>query len=143
MSHIKALTQAKKEKLEYVLILEDDARLVRGFKKKLAEAMKELPDSWNALWLNGTASKKAVKYSSLLNKTVCTWGTFAYVIHNSAFDYFIKGLTETDKSTDGWYVTIQAKYQIFQTLSPLAGHAPGRSDIEMKVVDRYKHLQLK
>jgi len=126
--------------LPYVLILEDDAVLVGGFAERLNTAMKELPDDWNALWLNGTEVKKGIDIGKHLKKVREMWGTFGYVINENFYDLAIEGLKKEVSSADGFFTSVQRKNQVFATKHPLVKHLEGFSEIAGETVSRYKHL---
>jgi len=140
LSHLKAVTEAKESGLEYVLILEDDAVLVEGFKKKLSAALHELPEDWEALWLNGTETKKGRSFSPYIKTVRAMWGTFGYLLNSSFYDTVIEGLSKEIKSADGFYTSIQSKSRVYATKIPLVKHRVGWSDISETVESRYKHL---
>jgi len=132
--------KAKEDKLPFVLILEDDAVLVKGFKRKLETALSELPVVWNALWLNGTERKKGFPISKNLKQVIEMWGTFGYVLNSSFYDFVIDGLSKEIKSADGFYTRHQNKNGVYASIIPLVKHRMGFSDISNTVIERYKHL---
>ena len=123
------------------MILEDDAKLVRGFKEKFQKALSELPEDWDALWLNGTETKKGFKVGTLLKKVKEIWGTFGYVVNSSFYDVCIGGLEKEIESADGFLTSIQSKHQVYSLIEPLVKHRKGFSEIAGVVVERYKHLE--
>lgn len=114
---------------------------MNGFKEKLEVAINELPYDWNALWLNGTETKKGNKISPHLKLVKEMWGTFGYVLNSSFYDLAIDGLEKETKSADGFFTTVQKGNRVFATLLPLVKHRKGVSDIAGVVVDHYKHLE--
>lgn len=123
------------------MILEDDAVLVKGFEEKLDAVIKELPFDWNALWLNGTETKRGFTISGNLRKVKEMWGTFGYLLNSSFYDVVIEGLEKETKSADGFFTSIQKNNQCFATVKPLVKHRRGVSDIAGVVVSHYKHLE--
>lgn len=123
------------------MILEDDAVLVSGFVGKLKEALKELPFDWDALWLNGTETKKGFSISPKLRGVKEMWGTFGYLVNSSFYDKIIEGLSKETKSADGFYTSIQKVNKVYATKIPLVKHRKGVSDIAGVEVSHYKHLE--
>ena len=110
------------------------------FKTRLQVAMSELPEDWEALWLNGTETKKGHSVSPYIKTVRAMWGTFGYLINSSFYDTVIEGLSKEIKSADGFYTSIQKVNRVFATKLPLVKHRVGWSDISETVESRYKHL---
>jgi GR25 family glycosyltransferase involved in LPS biosynthesis len=84
------IKNAKKEKLDNVLIFEDDVI----FKKRdilniLKKAISELPKNWEIFTLGGNLQKKTIPYSQHLSKNVDSWGTQAWSINHIHYDTLI------------------------------------------------------
>ena len=103
-------------------------------------ALHEIPEDWNALWLNGTETKKGNSVSTYLKTVRAMWGTFGYLLHSSFYDTVIDGLSRELKSADGFYTSIQKLNKVYATKTPLVKHRVGWSDISETVESRYKHL---
>lgn len=52
-SHVRAIRQAYKDGVESLLLLEDDAKPVAGFREKLQQVMANVPEDWEQLFLGG------------------------------------------------------------------------------------------
>jgi len=131
-SHRIALEYAKLKGWEMVLILEDDAQPVEGFNEKLADAMRELPEDFDMLWLGGNNNTPPAPYSPLLKQLTGSWGTYGMVIRNTVYDFFIEQFKEEYQSSDEYYRRYHLKFKSFRTSVDLVNHTGDVSEI-MKV----------
>lgn len=88
LSHIKALEQAKMEKLSSVMILEDDVEFCDGFIGKIACCSIPMCDF---VYLGGIIDKKKVFVNNWGQYDVIM-GAYAYVVYQHMYDYLIDGL---------------------------------------------------
>ena len=139
-SHLKAIKQAKSERLECVLILEDDVSFVSDFKEKFNCVYSELPESWDMLYLNGSPPYAVRKHSDNLNKVWRLSGAFAYVVNSTFYDTLIAELSKEEKPCDGHYMDLQPKSNCYISRDKLVKHLDGYSVRAEKMVV-YPHLR--
>lgn len=130
LSHKKALEYARDEGWDMVLILEDDASFVADFNNKLNQAMRELPETWDMLWIGGNDAhgQESFPYSANLKVNNGMWGTYGIIIREWVYDYFIELFAEEKRSSDDYYRINHARFRLFRTRDNLVKHAGGRSD---------------
>ena len=96
-SHIKAIKKAQKLNLEKVLILEDDIVFLTidekdpfYFINKAVSDVEKIPD-WDILYLGGTLHQNSISLESeFLMKVDSILGIQAYILHNRAYNKFLK-----------------------------------------------------
>ncbi len=131
-SHRKALQFAKDKGYELVAIFEDDIRFVTNFNEQLRDAMRELPDNWDMLYLGGKDRNPAFPYSKNLKANACMWGGYAIVFRNTVYDFFIELFQNETKSCDDVYSLNSDKFVVFKTANDLCIHI-GRASDRIKV----------
>lgn len=122
-SHIKAIQFAKDNKLNRVLILEDDVRFVQDFETHLKEAMEDLPLNWDMLWLGGKDLQKPISYTFKLNRLVSSTGGYGYILRDRVYDFFIDKLSLNNEMCDTHYANHQKDFSSFRTFRPLVLHS--------------------
>lgn len=125
-SHLKAIEKAKSEKLECVLILEDDVELVSGFNKKLERLLSNI-SKWDMLFLNGSNPVSAVHYNDYWMKIRRLSGAYAYIVHSRFYDVLMDTLSKLNKPVDGYYVDLQKKNLCYLAKERLVKHLDGYS----------------
>lgn len=123
LSHIKAITFAKENKFDDVLIMEDDIRFLQDFEFHLSEAMKQLPEHWDCLWLGGYDEVKGTKYSERLLTNISSWGGYGYILRNTVYDFFINKLSELTLPCDNHFMKYQKDFNSFKTSKPYILHS--------------------
>lgn len=102
LSHLKALRIARDQSLKSVLILEDDVVFAQN-KRAIASfenAMAELPQDWDLMFLGFQFDKAPRRFSDNLNVVECGNCMHAYAVRAKSFDALIKDLEDVinDKS---------------------------------------------
>lgn len=134
-SHLEVIKTAKKQNLNNILILEDDA----VFNRKLK--LPKFPKEWAILYLGGTVKGLLEKNKDWSKVKEC-WTTHSYIINSKFFDKFINDLSKYEKEVDRYYVEeIQSKYPCYVLTNLMTEQKEGYSDIENCYVD-YKMEQL-
>lgn len=139
LSHKKALEYARDKNFPCVLIFEDDAEMIPTFSQDLKVAMSELPENWDMLWLAGmdAAGSPSYQYSDHLKRVNGSWGTYAYVINSTVYDYFIDLFAQEQRSSDDYYRMNHARFASFRTNKFYVAHfgaASVRIEIDRKGV---------
>lgn len=108
-SHIKALFKARREKVENIMILEDDAIFDNDFFEKIAET--KVP-KYDMLYLGGlTRSIKLFFNGWGTGKEIM--GTYGYILNKSQYNKVIVGMSKSNIYSDTYYLNnIQGKDDI-------------------------------
>lgn len=113
LSHKKIIEDAKKNKYNKILVLEDDVLFHKNFLNEI-QKLKKIPKTWKLLYF-GTSQYdwNVVKFFSedfyYSNKSL---GTFAYGIDSSIYDEILKTIIKPIKTIDNYLgVEIQQKNQ--------------------------------
>ena len=96
-SHLNILKQAKKDKLNNILILEDDCK----FLKKCY--LQEIPTNWDMLYIGGNINA-IYDYSNPNWIKGSIWTTHSYAISHKIFDKLITNLEKYEEEVDKYYV---------------------------------------
>ena len=133
LSHLSILEQQSEFPFA---IIEDDCKMVAPW-SDVENAMSQLPDDWDALWLGATLDGKIERYSAnlfRLKKGYCTH----FVIYNTPkiVNYIIEELPKFIATTKGkpiidlfYYEYIQRIFNCYITYPMMALQAEGYSDI--------------
>lgn len=127
-SHKKALEYAKEKGWNYVMIFEDDISFAPDFNNRLKQAMLELPQNWDGLWLGGKDRYPSYPYSSLLKINTGMWGAYGFIIKHTLYDFFISKFAEDVHSTDDYYSEYHSAFNCFKTAQDLIIHVGNVSD---------------
>jgi GR25 family glycosyltransferase involved in LPS biosynthesis len=103
-SHFEIIKKAKEKKLPYVLILEDDAKFLKGL-----NSIPTPPDDWDMLYLGGYIKER---FSELNSNWDCisSWCTHAYIIHSRIYDQVLDNFDSWAKKQDPDKVAIDEYY---------------------------------
>jgi GR25 family glycosyltransferase involved in LPS biosynthesis len=138
-SHLTALKWAKENDFECVAIFEDDVVFLPTFKSSLSSYLSKLPTNWHILYLGGSFGRRPEFFDEYFSKQKMTWGAFAYVVHNRAYDNLIERLSRGNKIVDAVYIEYQNKYLCLKPHHQLVKHPAGFSTIKERNVD-YKNI---
>ena len=122
-SHLNILKQAKKDKLNNILILEDDCK----FLKKCY--LPEIPTNWDMLYIGGNINA-IYDYSNPNWIKGTIWTTHSYAISHKIFDKLITNLEKYEEEVDKYYVYhIHPNYNCYIIKDFLTTQKEGFSDI--------------
>ncbi len=114
-----------------MLILEDDIEFKEGFDLLLENALKELPENWDALWMGGTSNKmQDYKYSKVLKRLLSGTGGYCILMRETMYDACIELLSTETYQADILYSHLMPKFQVFRTVGNYIKHKPGMSTIQ-------------
>jgi len=110
MSTINAINLAKKNKWEYVTIMDDDVILSEDFKKGFNFIFKIIPSDWQHIFLGGFIyfASPPIFQPSVVPVTYKVSGSYCYVLRNTIYDIFIKALSTFELPVDD---TIEKLYK--------------------------------
>jgi GR25 family glycosyltransferase involved in LPS biosynthesis len=137
LSHASILRYAVEQKLDNVLIFEDDVEFFPGAIRNLTNSIKDLPEDWDMFYLGANLdSYKAYKVTPHLAKLTGAFATHAYAIRHTLFSKLIDINTDvTTIHNDVSYANlIHPNYNCFLTLPLVAGQRESYSDIQKKVM---------
>lgn len=140
LSHIKALEWAKENNFPCVAIFEDDVVFKPTFKTDLAFYLSQLPEDWHILYLGGSFGRQPEYFNQYFTKQVKTWGAFAYVVHERAYNLLLSEFIRAKEITDAVLIRYQQQYLCLKPSKKLVEHPPGFSTIKEKDVNYQKLL---
>lgn len=87
---------------EYFLILEDDARFVDGWKEKLTQALKDVPDDFDALFIGSCCcgGQPTTHIKGEVFEVKYPLCGHAYIVAKKAISHFLKTQRDTDMPVD-------------------------------------------
>jgi len=134
LSHIKAVKVAKRSKLPWILILEDDCLLADNALKRFCGLLPSLwarRNEWD-VFIGGMASivemESVVQESPLLLKAKGTSSHFC-VLHQGFYDILIESMIKKPRIIDELYSQVPS-VKVFCTIPHLATQTIGISDID-------------
>lgn len=135
-THIQIITEAKKNNLSSILILEDDVYFTDEI-SKLRDYLESVPDDWDMIYFGGNhkyglppvnVNDKIIK----LNKTVALQ---CVAIKNSIYDKILKVTENRPKQIDGCYADLQPWVSAYGFNPNMALQTVDYSDIQNKTVN--------
>ena len=144
-SHLKIIKYAKKKKLPYVLVLEDDAIPTSNFKQLWNKSL-EFNETHKGEFdlFNGGPSKAFKKYTKKITKTFYKtdnlWGTHFIIYNERCYDKILSWETLSENEEDRPPIDIFLSYPYLSLkmcgVCPfISNQRPGMSDIGNKYVD--------
>mgnify|MGYP001612834665 CR=1 FL=1 len=99
LSHYFILQMALLNGYKRIAVFEDDLILVNDFQKKYDEAMKQVPDKWQLLYLGyyERSGRSKIQVTDNIAIPKNTWGTHAYMLQNEGIKIMFENL-QTIKS---------------------------------------------
>lgn len=136
MSHRQVIIENRNEPC--VMLIEDDAIFNKGICEVFFEAIKDLPENWDMLYLGAHHFYEPKKINGKIYTCNVALSTVCYIVNKKMYDIIIKGL-EKDVILDIYYTNvIQQKYNCYCIFPNLVTQANGMSDIEGGVVNYEK-----
>lgn len=135
-THIKLIEKCKNDKLNNVLIMEDDVYFTNEF-NNLDSLMSFVPEDWDLLFLGGNHiyGKPPLKINEKIIKTNHTVALHCVAIKNTMFDVILEILQKKSKQVDSYYADLQKGFNSYCFYPNLAKQSIDYSDIQNKVVD--------
>ena len=130
-SHCKVLLSAMEDRLDSVMVLEDDAYLAPNFLVGLTRFMDNVPEDWDCLWIGGQhRSGKPPEVAPGVLRCNNAQRTHAYWIRGECLSHVYHLWTamtsgHLDHLSDRW----QPKFNVYAPDPFLIGQAAGKSDI--------------
>ena len=139
-THASIIKEAKKKKLEYVTILEDDCLFHKDFNLLYPKYLSQVLSNWDFLYIgaNHCATPEQVTENVVKCKYANT--TVCYVIRQSLYDHIIREAYNEEMPIDMIYaMKVQPFYNVYAFTPNLVSQKAGYSDIEKKDVDYSKY----
>ncbi len=138
-SHIHVIENAiKRDKCKYLLILEDDAKIIRSLQPFPDPPMnQDGSHNWDILYLGGTVHENRGKYDENWIK-IATWTCHAYIINLENKDLIndIFKAKDQDKEIDEYFIkNIHYKYKCYMINPMRIIQRDGYSDIEKNKIN--------
>lgn len=134
-SHLAVLKDAKEQKFERILILEDDFVFDKDFVEKFNTGIEELPQNWDILYLYSRHFKPSQPHSSHLVSANAALGTVAYIINSKVIDLLISVLELREREVDVVYAHMHFLINAYCFKENICHHYDGYSDIINKLTD--------
>jgi GR25 family glycosyltransferase involved in LPS biosynthesis len=131
-SHLKVLTDAKRNKFKKILILEDDVQFSKDFKDAFEEGHKHIPEDWKMLYFGGNEKGKASKVNENIIRVSHMLMAHAVGVCCSVFDELIRELKKHEEPVDVTYAAMQKKFPCYSFYPYLAWQRADWSDIEQR-----------
>jgi hypothetical protein len=125
-SHLNVIREALKNKVKYLMILEDDCKFIGGF-----ASLSEPPSNWDMIYLGGTVHRIMNKLKNYCR--VQTWTTHAYILNltNEKLIECISNAEKYDGEIDRYYLEIvHPNFNAYMVDPMIAIQKDGFSDIE-------------
>ena len=101
LSHVQLWEEMLELGLPFIVVLEDDVDLRRNFRQSFTSLLKQLPKTWDLLYLNGSYKKYGLKYSEGLVQSRGGVGAFGYAISKKAASYYLQhAALRSDRALD-------------------------------------------
>jgi len=130
-SHQAVLSKARADGLGSILILEDDALFGEDFLSEFEKMRRELPNSWDMLYLGGTIMNRD-PYSNMLIRSKRTLSLHAYAVNSKAFDILLR---PSRGHIDWSYTYLHEQIEAYVCSPALVKAYPSYSDIRLKEVN--------
>lgn len=133
-SHVSIIRDARKRKLQAILILEDDAKLL--YRRLYVPTP---PEEWDMLYLGGNVQKvfddEKVNTSKYWKRAQMLT-THAYIVHSRLYNKLIEELPKYDGPIDVFYCEqIHPNYQCFIVTPTIFTQFDGYSDVEERNIN--------
>lgn len=135
LSHMVALS---KYDSEIIFVFEDDSVFVDNFQELFDQAMANLPDDWDMLYLGAHLLQKEPYNDYWVRSLECS-STHAYAVRKSVKDKLIKQAMSMDGHTDVAYATLHKEIKAYAARPTLVYQGASYSDLQGCEVD-YKYL---
>jgi hypothetical protein len=92
VTHTRLIKKIKDEKLEKVLILEDDIEFCDTFEKDFKSSIQELPNDWDLLFFGGNHTGGYDKISEKIGRVYRTLALHSYAVNQKAIDILYENM---------------------------------------------------
>ena len=135
LSHLRILEYAEKNKLDNVLIFEDDIVFVDDFNQKFDSYFSEIPNDWDMIYFSGTNVGGLESVTENIWRTFGTLTAHSYIIKNSVFRLFIDKFKKLENVGDFTFAENHQYIKAYIYLPHITYQRAGISDIQGDYVD--------
>ncbi len=136
-SHRRVLERAIERGLKSILVIEDDAVCVSGFKEKVAEFLTAVPEDWDCLMIGGQHIEEEVAVPERVNdhvvKTKNCQRTHCYALRGPAIAALYREWCSKSGHCDHIMGPFMARFNTYAPTKFLVGQRESKSDINGKV----------
>jgi GR25 family glycosyltransferase involved in LPS biosynthesis len=129
LSHQKAIKLAQTNKLEKVLIVEDDALFTNNVTHILEQSVKQLlPLEWDILFLGANLQAPVQKVSDCLVRLTKSWCAHAYIVHSRFYSRILE--LPDNYPIDVHYANLMSTNNMYMCNPIVAYQVPSHSDLQ-------------
>lgn len=128
MSHLKVIKKAKSEKLNRILILEDDVQFVSNVQSRFDSIIPRIPEKWQLLYLGGNEKGVQQRVNESIVRVSNMLMAHAIGIDASVYDELIERLSKCRVPVDTYYAELQKEHACFAVDPYLAWQRASWSD---------------
>lgn len=117
-------------------VFEDDIEFcVNDPQEAIEQAVRELPDNWDMLYLGGTPNEQLKRVSSHLFRTKKTWTTHAIIYNpkSNVIPFIIENMLDHERIDVFYADVVQERYNCYIASPMICTQKNGFSDIRNKV----------
>lgn len=141
-SHKLIVENAKKEKFNKILVMEDDVEFHENVIELFDEFQHEIPDDWDLLFFGGNHSLNniwmtdpTIKVTDHIYRVTKCYATHCYGVKATAYDKMINVLGKLNNPCDVLISELQRELNCYVIRPHLAWQRASYSDIEQKYAD--------
>lgn len=141
-SHKAIISNAKKEKFNKILIMEDDVEFHENVLELFDEIQHEIPDDWDLLFFGGNHSlnniwmtEPTIKVSDHIYRVTKCYAVHCYGVKATAYDKMINVLGKNNNPCDVLISELQRELNCYVIRPHLAWQRASYSDIEQIYTD--------
>lgn len=141
-THIKIITEAKRDNIDSILILEDDIVFTDKF-ISLEESLTHVPTNWDMIYFGGNHrfGQTPKKINDKIVKVNKTMGLHCVAIKNTMFDTILAMVSQRKKSIDVYYSELHQLNNVYCFFPSIALQDVGYSDIQDKFVNYNRYFK--
>lgn len=125
---------AKEEKLNNILVFEDDFVLIDNFDVMFDFMIKQVPDNWDFLYFGGNHVSGYTHITKNVAKMNYTYCTHAIGIKDTMFDLILKTLSKEKKVSDEYFAEMMKNCNAYTFRPTIVSQRDGFSYIQNKNV---------
>jgi glycosyl transferase family 25 len=129
-SHIEVVAAARADRLDSVLVFEDDVEFAADLGRRFARALAQVPDDWSILYLGGIHRAPPRPVGDAVARVTRTLSTFAYAIRARAFEPFLGLANARTEGIDLQLVRLQPSLPCYCVFPHAAWVELDHSDIQ-------------
>lgn len=131
-SHLEIIKNAKENKYNNILILEDDV-IFNNIEENFKKYYKQVPENWDMLYFSGNHNQHEGNQLNMVTdniiKCYITYTTHSYAVKSSIYDIIINQLSNSVNPVDVEYTKIQKYFNCYAFYPGISSQRVGYSDI--------------